>query len=59
MSFCVKKHNSSREMNMINWNLKPFSSINDDCCYYADEQYNQNIKSKGEVTIIHLNSRGL
>ena len=36
-----------------------FSTINNNCCYYTDDQFNQNTKSKGKLSIIHFNSRSL
>ncbi len=36
-----------------------FSNINDNCCYYTVEQYNQIIKTDSKLTIIHFSSRSL
>lgn len=36
-----------------------FHNINDNCQYYADEQYNQSIKADGKLSIIHFNSRSM
>lgn len=36
-----------------------FSTCRNNCHYYTDEQYNQNIKSKDKLSIIHFNSRNL
>lgn len=33
--------------------------INENCRYYTDEQYNQNIVNMGNLSIIHFNSRSL
>lgn len=35
------------------------SSINNNCSYYTEYQYNQNINSEGKISIIHFNSRSL
>ena len=35
-----------------------FNTINNNCCYYTDEQYNQ-INKDGKLSIIHINSRSL
>lgn len=35
------------------------SAIKNNCCYYTDDQYNQNIKSEGKLSLIHFNSRSL
>lgn len=35
-----------------------FNTINNNCCYYTDEQYNQ-IHKDGKLSIIHINSRSL
>lgn len=35
------------------------SSINNNCSYYTDEQFNQNVNIKGKLSIIHFNSRSL
>lgn len=36
-----------------------FSSTKSNCRHYTDDQYNQNIKSQGKLSIIHFNSRSL
>ena len=36
-----------------------FSSLDNNCCYYTDSQFNQNIKVDGKLSIIHFNSRSL
>ena len=36
-----------------------FSNINDNCCYYSAEQYNQTIQTDSKLSIIHFNSRSL
>ena len=36
-----------------------FSNINNNCCYYTAEQYNQTIKMDSKLSIIHFNSRSL
>ena len=33
-----------------------FNTINNNCCYYTDEQYNQ-INKDGKLSILHINSR--
>lgn len=35
------------------------ASLNSRCCYYTDEQFNQNINSQGKFSLIHFNSRSL
>ena len=36
-----------------------FDTINNNCRYYTDDQYNKMIKSNGKLSIIHFNSRSL
>lgn len=36
-----------------------FYTINNNCRYYTDDQYNKIIKSNGKLSIIHFNSRSL
>lgn len=36
-----------------------FSSINDNCRYYTDEQYNGNSNTNGKLSRIHFNSRSM
>lgn len=33
--------------------------ISSNCCYYTEEQHNQNIRSEGKLSIIHVNSRSV
>jgi len=35
------------------------SNINNDCCYYTEEQFNQSIKMDSKMSLIHFNSRSL
>lgn len=36
-----------------------FHSINNNCLYYTDEQFNNTVKNENELSIIHFNSRSL
>lgn len=33
------------------------NNINNNCCYYSEDQFNMNIKSDHGMSIIHFNSR--
>lgn len=35
------------------------NNINNNCCYYSDDQFNMNIKSDYGLSIVHFNSRSL
>ncbi|XDV33591.1 hypothetical protein PO909_003956 [Leuciscus waleckii] len=35
------------------------NNINNNCCYYSDDQFNMNLKSDYGLSIIHFNSRSL
>ncbi len=36
-----------------------FNSLNNNCCYYTEEQFNRAINKDGKLSIIHINSRSL
>ena len=52
-------HNSYDMENDLDPDNNFFATINDNCRYYTDEQYNQIIKTDGNISIIHFNSRSL
>lgn len=54
----IDHHNLDLEQD-IDPDCNFFSSIDKNCCYYTDEQYNKVIKHMGKLSIIHFNSRSL
>ena len=53
------EHNALDLEQDINPDNNFFSSLNNNCCYYTDSQFNQNINVDGKLSIIHFNSRSL
>ena len=58
-TFQYTDHNLRDIENDIDPDNNFFSNINDNCCYYTDEQYNQTIKTDNKLSIIHFNSRSM
>ena len=58
-TFEFTEHNAQDLEQNIDPDNNFFYSINNNCTYYSDEQFNQSITSKDQFSIIHFNSRSL
>ncbi len=58
-NFEYTDHNIHDLENDIDLDNNFFSAINNNCCYYTNDQYNQKIKAVDNLSIIHFNSRSL
>ncbi len=57
-SFQYTDHNSQDMEHDIDLDNNFFNSINNNCCYYTDEQFNR-INKDCKLSILHINSRSL
>lgn len=58
-TFDYDEHKSQDIENDIDPENNFFININNNCCYYTEDQYNRSFKSDNTISIIHFNSRSL